>query len=130
MPGGLKTLKNSNFSVKIPSRVVSSNITAKKTQDFSQHFAKKIPNDLENSQNWQLCNEVNVLQNVKQQDLLSLEMAQYEATLCGLQTQVSDLETIVQEKEKKVNDLENKVEDINHDRKVAEQVWVVSTISL
>ena len=53
---------------------------------------------------------------------MSLEMAQYEATLCGLQTQVSDLETIVREKDEKINDLELKVSELNEDRRTIEEV--------
>ena len=53
---------------------------------------------------------------------MSLEMAQYEATLCGLQTQVSDLEVIVREKDEKVNELENKIVELNEDRRAIEEV--------
>ena len=53
---------------------------------------------------------------------MSLEMAQYEATLCGLQTQVSDLEVIVREKDQKVNELEQKITDLHQDRRAIEEV--------
>ena len=65
------------------------------------------------------------MQQLKQHDLMSLEMAQYEATLCGLQTQVSDLEAIVSERDEKVNDLEKQISELNGDRKVVEEVRAV-----
>jgi len=63
-----------------------------------------------------------ILQHIQQHDLMSLEMAQYEATLCGLQTQVSDLETIGREKDDKVKDLERKIIELNEDRRAIEEV--------
>lgn len=66
-----------------------------------------------------------LMQQLKQHDLMSLEMAQYEATLCGLQTQVSDLEAIVSERDEKVNDLVKQISELNGDRKVVEEVRAV-----
>lgn len=66
-----------------------------------------------------------LMQQLKQHDLMSLEMAQYEATLCGLQTQVSDLEAIVSERDQKVNDLVKQISELNGDRKVVEEVCAV-----
>ena len=56
-------------------------------------------------------------------------MAQYEATLGGLQTQVGDLETLVSEKNVEIDELHIKISELNGERKTLEEVGLLLTCS-
>ncbi|XP_076807663.1 uncharacterized protein LOC143450828 [Clavelina lepadiformis] len=60
--------------------------------------------------------------NMKQHDVMSLEMAQYEETICDLQSQVAEFQVLVQEGDVKAESLEKKIAELYEDRRTTEQL--------
>ena len=82
---------------------------------------KKLLKNLFNSS--LICLPFHAVQNMKQHDVMSLEMAQYEETICDLQSQVAEFQVLVQEGDVKAESLEKKIAELYEDRRTTEQVF-------